>query len=86
MLSRLFLSFKGLSSDSSSLPACVKKKCSSSATSEEDVITSMGVAWISSRTLRRTFSVTLSSNLERKSAEVLTEPVMSSFLKLNCNT
>ena len=45
----------------SSLPsACVKKNCSSSATSEDDFVTSMGVFGISSRILTRMFSVTSS--------------------------
>ena len=48
--------------------------------------TSIGVVWISSRILRRIFSVTLSYSLERKSAAVLTEPAMCAILKLNCNT
>ena len=74
------------SPDLSLLCARVKKNCSSSATSEEDVVTSIGVVWISSRILRRFFSVTLGSSLERKSAAVLTEPAMCAILKLNCNT
>ena len=74
------------SSDSSLLSACVKKICSSSATSEEEVVTLICVVWISSLILRRIFSVTLSSSLERKSAAVLTEPAMCAILKLNCNT
>ena len=48
----------GVSSDSFSLSACVNKSCSSSAPSEEVVVTSMGVVWIFSRILRRIFSVT----------------------------
>ena len=71
-------------SDSSFLSACVKKNCSSSATSEEEVVTSIGVVWIFSRTLRLIFSVTSSSSLDRKSAAVLTEPAMCAILKLNC--
>ena len=74
------------STDSSLRSACEKKSCSSSATLEEEVVTSMGVVWISSLNLRRIFSVTLSSSLERNSAAVLTEPAMCVFLKLNCNT
>ena len=66
--------------------ACVKKTCSSSATSEEEVILSIRVVWISSLILKRIFSVTLSSSLERKSAAVLTEPAMCVISKLNCNT
>ena len=73
-------------SDSSSLSACVKKNCSSSATSEEDVVTSMGVVWISSPILRRIFHVTLSSSLEKRSVAVLTETAMCAIWKLNCNT
>ena len=71
-----------------SLPssACVKKICSSSATSEKEVVTSIGVVWISSLILRRNFSVTLISSLERKSAAVLTDPAICAILKLNCNT
>ena len=74
------------SSDSSSLPACVKKNCPSSATSEEEVVTSIGVVWISSRIFRRIFSVTLSSSLERKLAAVLTQPAMCAILKLSFST
>ena len=74
-----------LSSDSSLLSACVNKTCSSSVRSEEDVVTTTGIVWISSRILRRIFSVTLSSNLERKSAAVLIEPARCANLKLNCN-
>ena len=50
------------------------------------MVSSIGVVWISSLFLRRIFSVTLSSSLERKSAEVLTEPAMCAILKLNCKT
>ena len=64
----------------------MKKKCSSSATSEDDIDTSMGVVCTSSRILRRIFSVTFSSNLDRKSAAVLTEPAICAILKLNCST
>ena len=73
-------------SDSSLLSAGFKKNCSSSATFEEGVVTSMGVVWMSSRILRRISSVNLGSSLERKSAAVLTEPEMCAILKLNCNT
>ena len=73
-------------SDSLALSACVKKSCSSSATSEEEVVTSIGVVWISYLILRRIYSVTLSSSLERKSAAVLTDPAICDILKLNCNT
>ena len=62
------------------------KNSSSLATSEEEVVTSIGVVWISSRILRRIYSLTFSSNLERKSSAVLTEPLMCAVLKLNCNT
>ena len=72
--------------DSSFLSACLMKNCFSSATSEEDVVTSIGVVWISSRTLRRSFSLTLSSSLEKQSAAMLTKPAICSILKLNCNT
>ena len=64
----------------------MKKNCSSSATSEEEVVTSKGVVWISSRILRRIFSVILISSLERKSAAVLTELALCAILKLNCST
>ena len=85
---RLDRSFRSrvCSSDSLLSCACVKKNCSSSATSEEEVVTSIGVVWISSLILRCIFCVTLSSSLERKSAAVLTDQVMCSMLKLNCNT
>ena len=80
-LDRTFHS-RGCYSDSSLMSACVKKNFSSSATSEEDVVTSMGVVWISSLILRHIFSVTLSSSLEKKSAAVLTETAMCAILKL----
>ena len=70
----------------SSPSACAKKKCSSSATSEEDVVTSMGVVCKSSLILRRIFSVTFNSNRERKSTAVFTEPAICTVLKLNCST
>ena len=54
----------------------MSKNCSSSATSEEDAVTSMGVVCTSSRILRWIFSVTFSSNLERTLAAVLTEPAI----------
>ena len=73
-------------SDSSILCVSGKKNYSSSATSEEDVVTSIGVVWISFRIFRRMFTVTLSSNLEKKSAAVLIDPAMFTILKLNCNT
>ena len=68
------------------LSGCVKKNCSSSATSDEDVHTSMGVVCTSSQILRWIFSVAFSSNLDRKSAAVLTEPVICAILKLNGST
>ena len=72
--------------DSSSLSAGMKKSSSFSTISEVDVVTSMGVVCMSSQFLRRIFSVTMSSSLEKKSAAVLTEPEMWANLKLNCNT
>ena len=74
------------SSDSSLLSACVKKNCSSSATPEEEVVTSICVVRISSLILRRIFSVTLSSSLEKRSAAVLTDLAICAILNLNCNT
>ena len=73
-------------SDSSLLSPCVKKNCSWSATSEEEFVTNMGVVCTSSRILRWTFPETFSSNLETKSATVLTEPAICAMLKLNCST
>ena len=64
----------------------MKKNCSSSATSEEDVVTSMGVVCTSSLILRRILSVTFNSNRERKSAAVFTELALCAILKLNCST
>ena len=46
----------------------------------------MGVVCMSSWILRRIFSAALSSNLETKSAVVLTGPAMCAFFKLKCNT
>ena len=65
----LDFSFRSMvcASDSSLLSACVKKNCISSATSEDEVVTSIGVVWISSSILGRIFSVTLSSSVESKS-------------------
>ena len=82
----VFFSFRSrvCSSDSPLLYGCMKKTCSSSATSEEDVVTSKGTVWISSRSVRRIFSVTLNSGLERNSAAVSTEPAMCAILNLNC--
>ena len=74
------------SSDSLVSLTCVKKNCSSTATSEEEVVRSRGVVWISSLIFRRIFSVTLSYSLERMSAAVLTDPAMCAILKSNCNT
>ena len=73
-------------SDSSLLSACLKNNCSSTATTVEDVVTSIGFVWIFSRILRRIFSVTLSSSLERKSAEVFSEPALCTILKLIFST
>ena len=53
------------SSVPSSPSVCVKKNCSSSPTTQEDVVNSMGVVCISFWTLKRIFSVTFSSNLEK---------------------
>ena len=64
----------------------MKRNCSSSATSEEEVVISIGVVSVSSLILRRIFSVTLSVSLEKKSAAVLIEPYMCAFSKLYCNT
>ena len=74
------------SSVSSSPSACAKKNCSSSATSEEDVVTSMFVVCTSSLILSWIFSVTFISNCERKSGVVFTEPTICAFLMLNCST
>ena len=74
------------SSVSSSPSACLKENSSSSATSEEDVVTSMGVVCTSPRILRQIFSVTFNYIWERKSAAVLTEPAICAILKLNCST
>ena len=68
------------------LSVWVKKNCSSSATSEEDVVTSISVVCTSSLILRQILSVTFNSNLERKSAALFTEPAISAILKLNCST
>ena len=65
---------------------CVKKTFSSSATSQEDVVTSMVVGCTSSLILRRMFFVTYNSSLEMKPAAVLTEAAICAILKLNCNT
>ena len=74
-----FIRSRVFSSDSSLLSACVTKNSSPSATSEEEMVTSIGVVWISSRILRRIISVTLSSSLEKKSA--LTQPATCGILK-----
>ena len=79
--SDIVLFFQGFvfSSVSFSPSVCVKKNCSSSATSEEDVVTSMGVVCTSSLILRRIPSVTFNSNPESKSAAVFTEPAICAF-------
>ena len=74
------------SSVSSRSSVGVKRNFSSSATSEEDVVTSLGVISTSSRILRRILSVTFNSNREKKSAAVFTEPAICAILKLNCST
>ena len=74
------------STDLLSLSARMKKNCSYTATSEEHVVTSMPVVWMSSRILRRIFSMTMSSSLDKQLAAVLTEPAISGIIKLNCNT
>ena len=61
----------------------MKKICFLSATSGEDVVTSVDFVCISSRILRRHFSVSLSSSLERLPAVLLTEPAMCAFLYLD---
>ena len=48
-------------------------------------MTSMGVVGTSPRMLRWTFSVTFNSCPERKSAAVLTEPLISAILNLKCS-
>ena len=68
-----------------SLSAWLKNNCFSSLTSEDVVVTSMGVVCTSSRILRQIFYVALSSSQARSSAAVLTEPTLSAMLKLNCN-
>ena len=73
------------SSNSLSMYACVKKECLSCATSDEDVVTSIGLVYMSCRILRRIFSVTMTCSLESKSA-VFTEPAKCATLKLNWNT
>ena len=64
----------------------LEKNCAPSATCEVDVFTSMVVFRTSSRNMRRIFSVTLSSNLERKSAAVLTELVLCEVFKICSST
>ena len=71
---------------SSSPSACAENNCFSSATSEEDVVTSRGVVCTSSLILRRIFSMTFNSNREKKSAAVFTEPAICPILKLNFST
>ena len=58
----------------------------SSATPEEDVVTSRGIVCTSSLILGWLFSVTFSSSLEKQSAVVLTEPAICAILEINCNT
>ena len=64
---------------SSPLSVGLKKNCSSSATSEEVVVTSIGVVFTSFRDLRRIFSVTFNASLEKNSAAVLTGPAIYAF-------
>ena len=64
----------------------MQKNFSSSATSDDDVIISMGADGVSTRISIGNFSVTLSSSLERKLAAVSAEPAMCVILQLNCNT
>ena len=69
-----------------SLSDCVRKNYSSSGTSDEDVVTSIGVVCISSRISRRIFSVVLRYCLERNSAAVQVELTMCAIFKLSFNT
>ena len=73
-------------SDSFSLSACERKSCYPSATSEVYVVTSICFVYISSRTLKKISSVTLSSNLVKKAALVENEKAFCAFLKWVCNT
>ena len=66
--------------------AFVKKNCSSSATSEEDVVTSMHVICTFSLILRRIFFVSLNPSLEGQSSAVLIVPAICTALEWNCNT
>ena len=66
-----------------SLSACLKNICVSSLTSEDVVVTSVGVVCTPSRILRQIFYVALSSSQARSSAAVLTEPTLCAMLKLN---
>ena len=64
--------------------ACVNKNCYTSATCDEDVVTSICVACSSPCILSQNFSVTLRSSREKKSAVVFIEPAMSANLKKKC--
>ena len=67
--------------------ACVMKNCSSSPTSEEGVVNSIGVLCMCFQILRRMFSITLCSSLARKSAAVMIEATnVCFFRKKTCNT
>ena len=82
----VFFSIRGLFFYSFLLSVCTKENCSSSPTSEEDDVTSIGVVSISCRILRRSFCVFLSSSLEKKSAAVFTGTAVCAIVKLSCNT
>ena len=67
---------------------CMKKKCSSPAVPEKDVVNSKSVVCMVcnfSRILKRILSETFSASLERNSSAVLIEPTMCVIPKISFN-
>ena len=75
-----------ISCSDSSLSSGRKKSCSSSATSEDCRLTSTGDVSISPRIFNWTFSLGVSSSLERKSAAAFCEPATCMIRNLNRRT
>ena len=71
--------------DSVSLSAWLKRNCSSSETSEEDLVISIVFIYMSCQILRLIIHIPFSSSLERNSAVALIQLAMCAILKETCN-
>ena len=83
-LLRVFLAKTSCSDSSSS--SGKKKSCSSSATSVDCKLTSMGAVILSSRSLSWTLSFGVSFKRDMKSAAVFCDPATCMMRNLNCST